>query len=443
MKRLAILLLVTASFFTSLSAGTIPSGTYSGALKLGFNKLKLRLNISPDRCTLDSPDQGANGIALDTDYISADSISVSSKTLGASYNATLHGDTLKGVFIQRTFKFKLDMVRQTTPINRPQTPAPPYPYTVIDTVFTNTKAGIRLAGTVVIPNGANRHHPVPAVVFVSGSGAQNRDEELFDHKPFLVIADYLARQGIASLRYDDRGFAASEGNLTTATTADLADDARAAVKFLSTFDAIGKVGIIGHSEGGTIAMIVASSSDLPFFISLAGAVQPCKDIILAQNRRALAKAGLDETQTRHTLQLLDTVFTDMASGRPTDIREVAGKLNINLPEPLIANLAKSASKQSAWFTYFISLDPAQYLSKVKCPILGLGGDKDTQVDAVTNLALLRQICPQADIKIYKDLNHLFQHCRTGEITEYGEIDETISPEVLDDILAFIKRVTGL
>ena len=437
MKKLAVILFT--SICLGLTAQEMPQGTYSGVLRAGLAKMRLRLNIGADGCSLDSPDQGATGLPLETDYLGADSIAVSSKALGAKYNATINGDTLKGKFSQRGLSFPLTLIKQEQAICRPQTPQAPYPYTSTDTVFSNQKAGITLAGTVVIPQGASKDTPVPAIVFVSGSGAQNRDEELFEHKPFLVIADYLARHGIASLRYDDRGFGQSGGDLTTGTTADFAEDALAAVKFLENFDAISKVGILGHSEGGTIAFMAASQYNLPYIVSLAGAIIPCKDILLEQNRQALAKAHLGVAQTNETLRLLDAAFDEMAKGNKPEINALATKLNINLPQALIANLAQNTKSTSPWFCYFLGLRPLDYVAKTTCPVFAIGGERDTQVNAAKNLEALKNARPDAETKIYPSLNHLFQHCTTGETNEYGEIEETISPEVLDDITVFITR----
>ncbi len=430
----------TLCFFLSLNiiAQETPHGTYSGSLNLGFSKLKLRININPEGSSLDSPDQGACGIALDTDYLSADSVAFSCKSLQAKYCAIVKGDTLEGKFSQRGLGFKLNLIKQTEGIQRPQTPKPPFPYESIDTVFSNPRAGITLAGTLVIPNGATKKKPVPAVVFVSGSGAQNRDEELFDHKPFYVIADYLARNGIASLRYDDRGYAQSGGDLASATTADFADDALAAVEFLRSCEGIGKVGIIGHSEGGTIAFMVAAEHRIPYIVSLAGAIIPCKEILLEQNRRSLAKARMTDARISETLRLLDAAFDNMASGKTVDIKTLATDLNIDLPEQVIDMLAKNTSKQTPWFNYFVGLRPLDYITKVNSSILALGGDRDTQVSASTNLEALKKVKNDAVTRIYPGLNHMFQHCQTGEVAEYSEISETISPEVLTDIVDFIN-----
>lgn len=436
MKKIAVLLFTTISL--GLAAQQVPQGTYSGVLKAGVAKMKLRINFEADGCSLDSPDQGVTGISLETDYLGADSVALSCKTIGAKYNAKVNGDTLSGKFTQRGFSFPLTLIKQEKGLGRPQTPQAPYPYTSIDTVFSNTKANVTLAGTVVIPKCASKEKPVPAIVFVSGSGAQNRDEELFDHKPFLVIADYLGRHGIASLRYDDRGFGNSGGDLS-GTTADFADDALAAVKFLENFDAISKVGILGHSEGGTIAFIVGSQYKLPYIVSLAGAIIPGKEIILEQNRRALAKAQLSEAQTTETLRLLDAAFDEMAKGKTPDIDDLATKLEIKLPKALISNIALNTRATSPWFSYFLGLVPLDYVAKTTCPILAIGGERDTQVNAIVNLEALKKARPNAETKIYPSLNHLFQHCTTGETNEYGEIEETISPEVLEDIVEFITK----
>ncbi len=288
--RFIVAFLALFVWSSSLSAELFPEGSYRGKIAVGPSRLTLQFNISQNadgvaECTLDSPNQGAKGIGMTVDFISEDSVALSCASIGADFRGRFTDGGLEGELSQSGYKFPLKMRKRALKIaRRPQTPKPPYPYTSIDTTFENSEAGITLAGTIVLPEGATRKSRVPAVVFVSGSGLQNRDEELFGHKPFLVIADYLARNGIASLRYDDRGFAKSGGDASEATTADFASDAAAAIKFLSGIDGIGKVGIIGHSEGGTIALMLAAERKPRFVVSLAGAILPLKDVMLAQNR---------------------------------------------------------------------------------------------------------------------------------------------------------------
>lgn len=288
--RFIVAFLALFVWSSSLSAELFPEGSYRGKIAVGPSRLTLQFNILQNadgvaECTLDSPNQGAKGIGMTVDFISEDSLALSCASIGADFRGSFTDGGLEGVFSQSGYKFPLKMRKRALKIaRRPQTPKPPYPYTSIDTTFENSEAGITLAGTIVLPQGVTRKSRVPAVVFVSGSGLQNRDEELFGHKPFLVIADYLARNGIASLRYDDRGFAKSGGDASEATTADFASDAAAAIKFLSGIDGIGKVGIIGHSEGGTIALMLAAERKPRFVVSLAGAILPLKDVMLEQNR---------------------------------------------------------------------------------------------------------------------------------------------------------------
>ena len=418
-----------------LSAQAQTDGTFCGTLKAGTAAIPLRLNITVHGCSLDSPNQGAYGIELDTDTLAIDTIAVSSKILDANYRAKIEQDTIDGIFTQRGLSFPLIMIRQTENIHRPQTPKPPYPYSTIDTVFYNEEAGIKLAGTLFIPE----QEVIATAVLVSGSGAQNRDEEIFDHKPFLVLADRLARNGIATLRYDDRGFGLSEGNFATATTFDFASDAQAAIDFAKTLN-LGPTGIIGHSEGGSIAFIVSSSKPVDFIVSMAGAILPGKEILLAQNRHSLEKSGLSEDIVENILILLDSVFDNIAMNREISLKKIACQLNLDIPDTILESLRKNDMPTSPWYKNFIKLNTARYISDVTCPVLAIGGDRDTQIDAKANLEVLERILPDVYTMIYSRLNHMFQHCATGEIEEYSQIEETMAEEVIDEIISFIHNI---
>ncbi len=434
----------------SLSAEVFPEGSYRGKIAVGPSRLTLQFNISQNadgvaECTLDSPNQGAKGIGMTVDFISEDSVALSCASIGADFRGRFTDGGLEGELSQSGYKFPLKMRKRALKIaRRPQTPKPPYPYTSIDTTFENSEAGITLAGTIVLPQGVTRKSRVPAVVFVSGSGLQNRDEELFGHKPFLVIADYLARNGIASLRYDDRGFAKSGGDASEATTADFASDAAAAIKFLSGIDGIGKVGIIGHSEGGTIALMLAAERKPRFVVSLAGAILPLKDVMLAQNRASFEKSGFAPEVVDKAVVLIDAVFSEQASrylagnNEPFKASDIAVLKGLDVPAQILEMLdANMKQLFTPWLSYSLTVDARKYAAKAKCPVLAINGEKDTQVDARTNLAAIREAQPKAVVKSYPELNHLFQHCKTGAISEYGDIEETISPEVLSDIVEFI------
>ena len=379
------------------------SGTWNGELVAGPQKIPLVLNLTDDgKCTLDSPQQGAKGIPANVDFLSADSLKVSVSSLNTSYAARLENGELKGTFTQNGFKLPLSLKPgEPAKANRPQNPKPPYPYETEDVTFTNDKAGATLAGTLTIPDEAKC-----VLLMVTGSGAQNRDEEVFEHKPFAVIADRLARAGIATLRYDDRATGKSIGGMdANATTKDFAEDAAAGIEWLRTSKRFKKVGILGHSEGGSIAFMLGAQKRVDFIVSLAGPAVKGDSILLAQNKLLGGETAKDLTID----QLRET----------------------------------PAIKQSSWIQWFIDYDPQGDIAKTKCPVMALNGSKDCQVDAHQNLNALRRTLPknkQNLIKQYDGLNHLFQHCQTGLPTEYGTIEETFSEEVINDIITWVKQL---
>ncbi len=263
---------------------------------------------------------------------------------------------------------------------------------------------IAFAVLLTLPEGSGPDTPV--LLMVSGSGQQNRDEELMEHKPFAVIADSFARNGIATLRYDDRGIGASTGDLAEATTDTFAEDALKGLEFLRA-RGYRKVGVLGHSEGGTIAFMLASQGGPDFIVSMAGMAETGEETLMAQTVRIAVAQGLPEDQA--TAYARQGVAATKASANP-------------------------------WMARFLELDPAEYIKSVTCPVLALNGEKDLQVIAERNIPIIKDLLPSATVRIYPDLNHLFQHCMTGSPTEYYEIEETISPEVLTDMVEWIKKL---
>ena len=399
-----ILISAFAAFALQASAQNI-SGTWNGELNAGIQKIPLVLNLTTDgKCTLDSPQQGAKGIPADIVFISADSLNVSLKALNASFAGKLQDGELKGVFTQHGFKLPLNLKPgERAAAKRPQTPKPPYPYQREEVSFINAQAGATLAGTLTLPQDARC-----VVLMVTGSGQQNRDEELFEHKPFAVIADYLARHGIATLRYDDRATGASVGGeVKSATTRDFMGDAAAGLDFLRSRKIFDKVGILGHSEGGAIAFMLGAQQKSDFVISLAGPGVKGDTLLAAQANRILALHGMPESMT-------------------------------------VEKYRQQQSIQSVpWIKWFMDYDPTDDIRRTHCPVMAINGDRDCQVISSQNLTTIRQLLPPSEknlTKEYSGLNHLFQHCQTGLPTEYGVIEETISQEVLKDIADWLKQV---
>lgn len=441
-KSLIVVSLLMPAIF---NCGAI-DGDWRGNLAVGNTNLPLVLHFSnsPDgriKCTFDSPAQGATGIAGRVVYCTYDSVAVNIPAIDASFSGRIVPGVIMGSFRQKGYSFPLEFVPELSLLERrPQTPVPPFPYTTVDTTFTSAD-GTVLAGILTMPE--NHGEDVPAVVLVTGSGPQNRDEEIFEHRPFAVIADYLARNGIATFRYDDRGTAKSHGDFKTAEISTFKDDAAAAFRLLKSVAGISRVGILGHSEGGTIALMLAADGMPSFVISMAGAAERGKDIIMSQNRLSLEKLQLSEKQVDDALTLLSMCFDEIIAGNDTskiDIEKYIGDNSLDVPSMLVPSIKQSMSAAtSPYFRQLISLDPSQWLGKVKCPVLALNGSADTQVNSMANLGVIKDGVRQAIVKEYPGLNHLFQHAATGDITEYINIRETISPEVLADIVAFIRQ----
>ncbi|MBQ7640125.1 MAG: alpha/beta hydrolase [Bacteroidales bacterium] len=356
-----------------------------------------------EECYATSPDQGDIKLNVKIKSLTDKKIKVRVPLVMASYEGTIHEDSIEGQFSQMGKKFPLNLQRGWVERKRPQNPQPPFPYQTKEVVFES--GDHTLAGTLSLPDGIENP---PVVLFVSGSGPQNRDEELLGHKPFAVIADALAREGIASLRYDDRGIAESTGDFSAATTADLADDAAAGIHYLYELG-FNKVGVVGHSEGGTIAFLLAGdplwANNRPdFIVSLAGMAERGDSTLVHQSRLQLQLTGVP-------------------------------KAAIGL---MVKSTLKKTKKVKPWGPYFLNLDPSTAIAAIQCPVLALNGGKDTQVIPEYNLELIRQLLPAADTRLYPDLNHLFQHCDTGLPTQYATIEETFAPEVLADIIAWIQ-----
>ena len=389
-------------------------GPWKGVLDLGPSKLNIVFRFEEGKCAMDSPDQGARNIPARIDFMSADSLCIVQEQAGVRYCAHIEDGRIIGRFTQNGMSMPLDLTPGDIVRTRPQTPSEPYPYETEEVSFSSP--GATLAGTLVYPVGWTGRKKVPVAVMVTGSGTQNRDEEIFDHKPFLVIADYLARNGIATLRYDDRGAGSSTGDASSATTVDLMGDAAAGVDYLRSKGGFSKVGVIGHSEGGSIAFMLGARDKVDFLVSLAGPGVQGDSILLLQNLNALRKAG----------------YPDM-----------------KIPKEMIRTKIKAQG--NPWLNHFIDYDPLEDIRKVRCPALVLNGSKDTQVEADVNVPSIESNLPRrrggkkfvskyTEIQILPGLNHLFQECGTGQSEEYVLIEETISPEVLSIIAGWINRL---
>lgn len=472
MKRIAhlLLFLVVVLLTTSLSGQNttkknILPGSWLGTLSTNGIKLRLIFNLKLNdkdslTATLDSPDQGAKNIVLGKVISDENKLTIKAPALVGEYNGTVSSDTtIDGTWTQGGANFTLYLKKLKTAfiVNRPQEPKPPYPYTSEDVTFTNDKFNIKLAGTLTIPAGPG---PFKAVIMITGSGAQNRNEELMGHKPFLVIADYLSRNGIVVLRYDDRGAGSSQGNYSESTSADLATDAEAALNFLKNNPKINpkEIGFIGHSEGGLIAPIVASSnSDVGFIISLAGPGVTGEQIIIRQSQEIGRLSGEKENDIKEATETNKKLYSILRKEKDNKKAEtkilaiykeilLKKKTSEDDTEKAVSHLKLSFGANTyTWFRYFIMTDPATFWKKVKCPVLALNGEKDVQVAANENLPSIEKALKSSgnkSVKIAKlpGLNHLFQHCKTGLPSEYSSIEETFSPEALRIISEWISAL---
>ena len=402
----------------------LPQGSWSGAIDVQGTKLTCVFHFTDEGCKMDVPDQGARGIPAAASLTPLGATHIEIPSIGASFEGFLMGGKIVGTFSQHGMSFPLTLTPGEPKRNRPQTPQPPFPYATEDVSFSNGESVLR--GTLTLPEACDRSTTV--ILMVTGSGLQNRDEEIFEHKPFAVIADFLARHGVATLRYDDRGFGESTGDAVFCTTEDLKEDAAAGVALLrERFD---RVGVLGHSEGGTIALMLAAEGKADFIVSLAGMVVSGAETLLSQNRIMLPQAGFDKEATERYCKALEATFDAIREGQP-----LPDASRYDLPDALLQNLrAVQAQMNLPYMRYFVKLDMSQRLSQVTCPVLALNGTRDTQVDAQTNLGALEKglpANPRSEIKACEGLNHLFQHCTTGLTDEYPQIEETFAPEVLE------------
>ncbi len=438
-------------FFAVLQCNAQIEGYWSGKLNLGPTELELGFDIKAVEngfsATLDVPAQGANDLPVDETTFHDNRLEMTMSAMGASYLGTLKGEAIEGEFNQHGMAFPLNLARgeKEAPKARPQDPQPPFNYRAEEVTFTNKKEGNTLSGTLTIPAGEG---PFLAMVLVSGSGQQNRDEELMNHRPFWVIADYLSRRGVAVLRYDDRGMGGSTGEVFKATSLDFSYDAEAAFDFLRNRKEINasQVGILGHSEGGIINfMVAARRPEVAFLVSLAGPAVNGVEVLKEQQAAILRAQGMSEEMVQFSgnanAQMFDIIEASSSREEADSLLRQLLKgwgYNEELTEQTIGQMA------SPWMYYFLKYDPTEAIVKTNCPALLLNGSKDLQVLASQNLPAYERIIAEhgktnLTLRELPDLNHLFQHCETGSPNEYFTIEETISPEVLERIVEFVKK----
>jgi len=475
-KGIVFLMLVTFGLISlsgNLAAGDNEkklTGVWEGKLKFQGAELRIVFRVSekPDgsySALLDSPDQGATGIPVDKVRFEDSTVVFEIPSIMGMYEGIVEKGFLaiKGTWKQSGFELPLDLERvdKVPTVSRPQLPGKPYPYNEEEVTYENGAAGIKLSGTLTYPKeGA----PFPAVILISGSGPQDRDETVFGHKPFLVLADYLTRKGIAVLRVDDRGVGGSTGSLWESTSEDFAQDVLAGIEYLKTRKEIdnSRIGLIGHSEGGIIApMVAARSSDVAFIVLMAGTGVRGEDLLYMQSRLIGRASGTDDEKLARNEELQRKLFRIVKTEGDLSVAEkrirqtleeaingMSEEERSSIPDRDIYIDTQVKNLLSPWFRFFLIYDPLPALTNVRCPVLALGGDKDLQVPADVNLKAIEEALKKGGnnhvtVKKFEGLNHLFQSAETGTVSEYSTIEETISPVVLETIAAWIDSVAGV
>jgi pimeloyl-ACP methyl ester carboxylesterase len=482
MRRSALSLLVTGILVILFSAGTPALARehlagdavlWTGTVELpDGSQLDFSLELEEDSGTISIPMQHAQDVPLDHVSVTDKELKFAIQSAGAVWEMKVASDGQSAVGVLKqggelktTMKRLAAGARVAKELVRPQEPKPPFPYEAIDVHFANAAAHATLAGTLTVPRGKG---PFPCVVMVTGSGPQDRDEALAGHRPFLVIADYLTRHGIAVLRYDDRGTAKSTGTFSGATSDDFAEDALAAVEFLKSRPEVDpkKIGILGHSEGGLIApMCAAGSKDVAFIVLLAGTGISGAELIPIQSKLISIAQGMPVDQAALQAKESAEIFAMVVAGKSE--AEVKARVRAAILRELELSPEAQAfpreerekkadelvAQQSAelldpWFKRFLVIDPRESLKKVTCPVLAVNGEKDLQVPPKENLPQIEKALKDGgnkDVKVieFTGLNHLFQTCKTGAPSEYGVIEETFSPAALEVVTSWIRNRTGL
>ena len=484
MKRLGVgvAILALAAGLGAQAAVDPVVGDWHGTLDVQGMKLRLVVHVQVGEdggysATLDSVDQNAMGIPIDHFERDGDAVEFRVKRLMVRYEGTLIGGDaprIEGKFLQAGMTLPLELVRgEGAALKRPQEPVGPFPYRAVDVAYSylpepgveesfeptrvSDEGAVTLAGTLTLPEGDGPH---PAALLISGSGPQDRDESLLGHKPFLVLADHLTRNGVAVLRYDDRGVGESTGDMSEATGHDLTQDARAGLRYLRTRADIDhdRVGLIGHSEGGLIAPAISGGPDgewLDFIVLLAGPGVPGAEIILHQSQliaKAAGASGPDlEVSGRMQKQLFEALLTIEDAGDRRDrmraiARDAWGDFSdeAQAEQGNFANLMTSVRRlETPWLRYFAGYDPRPALERTACSVLAMTGEKDLQVDPAQNHGPIRAALEAGgnqDFTVVElpGLNHLFQTCETGAPSEYQQIEETFSPDALKVLTDWLR-----
>lgn len=464
MNKITTLLLSLILLLAPLCAQDI-TGSWSGSLKIQSSSLRLVFNIEKDDSTfvsiMDSPDQGAFGLPTTRTSFKDDKLEIVASGLGILYRGNLEGDSIIGTFSQGGIPFPLTLKRATEPlIQRPQTPVEPLPYISKEVIITDDSTDISLSATLTLPDSTG---VFPAVVLIAGSGPNDRDETIFGHKPFFILSDHLTRNGFAVLRYDKRGVGKSTGDYSKATIKDFVYDANNIVDFLKNRNEIdgSKIGLIGHSEGGIIApMVAAENTDVKYIVLMAAPGTKGIEIVLDQNENSM-KYNKFEPETIERIQILNKeIFESLLewTGTENDRTALRDKLSYlweQLPIMFKLKIEKEPYLRAQFngmitpgYRSFLATNPEEYLNKVTCAVFAINGGNDVQVPAEKNLSAIKESINNRGntnivTKLYPQLNHLFQQSITGQPDEYAKIEQTFSPQVLSDITLWMKRQVEL
>lgn len=429
-------------------------GAWLGNLQFGTTELPFVVHVKKLdngwHATADSPKQGVKGIPAKMN-VKGDSILFEIQGGIQVKGIQINDSTLTTVFSQSGVNVPLVLKRspqwlqEIQSLKRPQTPIPPYGYDTLDVKFKNEFANITLAGTLTSPKGSGKY---PAVILLTGSGAQNRNEELFGHQPFKVLADYLTRNGIIVLRYDDRGTGESEGVFETSTIEDFSKDAISAFNFLKDQEHVdvNKIGIIGHSEGGLIAQLLAAQAlpHLSYIVTLAGPAISIDELMVEQLYAVGKAQGMSEVNLAAARKINQKNFQIVKSN--LNESEAYQQLRDNMKEVLGGTENEQTRRElltmlAPAYRYFLRIEPERFLPNIHIPMFAAFGSLDVQVPADQNLKSLFDLLPKNSktmLKEYEEVNHLFQKAKTGSVSEYAQIEETFNEEVMKDIVDWIK-----
>jgi pimeloyl-ACP methyl ester carboxylesterase len=463
MKKMLALLFIVFVFSDAVAQDL--SGKWHGMLKVGAARLRISIDLLHSDTgysgKLTSVDQGNTTLPMQWVKVNGTDLSFRTSVGNIEYAGSLKDTLIRGIFKQGAQQLPLDFGRAAiglTVAKRPQEPKAPFPYVIEEVSFKNEKENVTLSGTFTKPTGAGKF---PVVVLISGSGAQNRDEELAGHKPFLVLSDHLTKNGIAVLRYDDRGTAKSTGNFQIATSENFATDVEAAVAYLKTRADVDlkKIGLVGHSEGGLIApMVAARNKDVGYIVMMAGPGVKGRDVLLLQIDLLSKAEGMPDEEIKKQVKLMSGITEILTMNGDTAVVNQAFRAMLNnaymeLPDsvkktvtaPVFA--AQFSRLSTPWMKFFLGYDPAPALQKTKIPVLALNGTKDLQVWAPQNLPAVEAALKKGGNKKYTirelpGLNHLFQEAKTGGSSEYAEIEQTLAPAALEAISSWIKKTVN-